>query len=238
MILITRPAHQARLLFERIEAQGGQCFLFPAIEIADVADKKIVQDSIQTLFQQDIAIFISPNAVQKAAALIETWPEPCKIAAIGEGTAQAVRALNWPVNFVPEKQFNTEALLMLPAFQAVTDKNIILFKGEGGRELLVTTLRDHGANVTEVIVYRRVLPKPEMIPDLNKINLIVCTSHLALQNISLLFEKNKDQLFNKQLLVSSERIVDFAKQLGFVKSPLIAENASDDAIMKVLENYI
>src|SRR4051794_13532664 len=88
-ILITRPAHQAQNLCTKITALGGQPILFPTIAIEDIADQKNLFLQIQPLTKYDMAIFISPNAVEKALSLIQQpWPEQLKIAAIGDGTVQ------------------------------------------------------------------------------------------------------------------------------------------------------
>jgi uroporphyrinogen-III synthase len=230
LVLITRPAQQAQSLCAAITRLGGQTLLLPTIAIADV---QINRDQLQQLAQQDIAIFISVNAVQKTAGIIKQWPAQCKIAAIGTATAQALCDLNWPVHIVPAEQFNSEALLAMPALQQVANKKIMLFRGEDGRELLANTLRARGARITEIVVYRRVLPVIDQLPNIKNVHVIVCTSSAALQNLCKLFAADKQLLFNKKLLVSSHRMADFAQQLGFTKL-LIAANATNEAIVNTL----
>jgi len=53
----------------------------------------------------------------------------------------------------------------------------------------------------------------------------------------LLYPIWQDILFEKQLLVISPRIADSAKKLGFVKSPLISDNASNTAILQTLFSW-
>jgi uroporphyrinogen-III synthase len=49
-------------------------------------------------------------------------------------------------------------LLALPELTNVTGRHVVVFRGEGGRELLVDTLRARGAQVDTVACYRRAAP--------------------------------------------------------------------------------
>lgn len=244
-VLVTRPAHQAQMLCQLIEADGGKAVLLPTIEIADAIDQVALQTAIQALAENELAIFVSPNAVQKSVPIIQQywqpWPAVVKVAAVGASSAQALRDNYLPVDFCPVKPFNSEGLLALSALQDVTNKRIIIFRGEGGRELLATTLRERGAKVREAIVYRRILPK--LLVDValleKTIDIIICTSNTGLQNLlTLVGESARPWLQNMPLLVISERMAILAKTLGFVKAPLIADNATDVAIMTTLISYL
>ena len=69
-ILVTRPAHQATYLLTRIKSLGGNPLLFPVLEIADVENVEPLLEIIDRLDEFDFAIFVSPNAVDKALPLI------------------------------------------------------------------------------------------------------------------------------------------------------------------------
>lgn len=240
-VLITRPIEQAQNLGQRIVQLGGDVTLFPTIAIADLADQTAIHQQVKNLAQNAIAIFISTNAVQKSAAIIRqywsVWPQQVHVAAIGATTAEALHAAGLPVDFCPVQHFNSEALLALPVFQHVTGKSIIIFRGCEGRQLLAATLRARGAHVTELAVYRRILPAlPEhALEKIRKVNVIVSTSNTCLQNLLILVDAStRAWLQNMPLLVASSRIAAQAKGLGFVKQPVIADNATDAAIIDAL----
>jgi len=69
-IVITRPAHQTGSLAESVTAAGGRVILFPVIEIVDPLDLAPFNAVIDRLQEFDFAIFISPNAVNKAMHFI------------------------------------------------------------------------------------------------------------------------------------------------------------------------
>lgn len=240
-ILITRPAHQAANLAQLITNLGGQAILFPTLAIADPEDPKPLQHIFAQLPHYDLAIFISPNAVQKSLPLIlkqwGTWPVTLKIACIGKSTALCLQKYGLSADFYPSTHLNSAGLLALPALQNLNGKKVVLFKGQGGLEDLATALGQRGAVITEAIVYRRLIPNP--LPTLNvpqsDIHMIVCTSSSGLQNLfKILGPTNRSWLQNMSLLVVSARIAELAKSLGFVKPVLIADNATDIAIVRAL----
>jgi len=238
-VLITRPSAQSEPLRALISAEGGQAIVLPTIEIMPVK-----QDvTLSYVKQQDLAIFVSPNAVIMLDQNVKAqWPNSLQIVAVGAGTAAALKLAGLHVQHQP-KQFNSEALLKLPILQKVSEKRIVIFKGEGGRDLLATTLKERGALITEKVIYRRVLPKIDLksaLPDQlrKQINIIVCTSNTGLQNlVELISTANHKWLLNMPLLVISQRMANFACELGFVRMPLVAENATDEAIVKALLSF-
>jgi uroporphyrinogen-III synthase len=229
-ILITRPQASAVSLAEKIKVQLNNIepIIFPAIEIMAVTENPFADINLN---QINSIIFISPAAVENTAVFISTLPEHIKLFSIGQDSAEKIQALYLKKAIFPKDQFNSERLLNLKAFQDITNQNIIICKGAGGNNLILDTLTARGANVIEVIVYTRCLPKPEIFPDLSKIDLIISTSGESLHNLILLLG---EAVKEKQLLVSSEKLKILAKTLGFKYPPLLAKNAGDEAIISKL----
>ena len=240
-ILITRPTHQAKNLIAKIQAENGNPISFPTLEIIAI-NKKVALKQIRKMAEYDFVIFISPNTVFEIANYIHNaypvWPKQTKIIAIGPGTVKALKLHNLPADYYPEKNFSSEGVLMLLPLQQPHQKNILIIKGQGGRSALSKTLKKRGAQITMLEVYKRSLPLAKTIPNIKIIDIIICTSNDGLTNLlSLLQPAWGDDLFDKQLLVISARIADYAKTLGFVKPPLISDNASDATILQTLRTY-
>ena len=148
-VLITRPRAQAEVLAGAIRREGGEPLVWPLIDIQPVRDPARLDATLATLDRFDLAIFISPNAVQQALARIaqlgRSWPPALAIAAIGNGTAQALAAHGLAAAIVPRARFDSEGLLAEPALQSVPGRRIVILRGEGGREQLADTLRARGA---------------------------------------------------------------------------------------------
>ena len=76
-IAITRPAGQNERLAELIRAEGGEPIVFPVLEILDPADVRPLAAAADRLDAYDLAVFVSPSAVEKSMPVIRArraWP--------------------------------------------------------------------------------------------------------------------------------------------------------------------
>ncbi|MCK5718169.1 MAG: uroporphyrinogen-III synthase [Thiomargarita sp.] len=228
-ILITRPAHQAEHLCQLISAEGGHPVRCPVIEIIDIADKNALHNCCDT---KDFAIFISTNAVEKTLFSLGDFPQTLPIISVGKRTAETLKI--WGLNArCAAPPFNSESVLALPELQEISGKQIVIFRGEGGRELLADTLRKRGAIVTYINVYRRIQPTiPDAIANTH-IDIITVTSVESLHNFFNLFEE-KSWITTASLVVMSTRVYHKAEQMG-LKIPLfVAPNASDEGLLNAV----
>ncbi len=245
-VLVTRPETQAENLAQQIQQLGGNAIRFPVIQIAAIEDNSKLLHLIDKLEEYDIAIFVSPNAVKNSAELIQhrrSWPTQLKIAAVGKSSAKALDSMGLIADIFPSVRFNSEALLELPAMQAVEGKKIIIFRGEGGRETLATTLELRGAHVQYAECYRRIKPNVNIAPLLehwknDEIDIVVTTSNEGLQNLyDMAGQAGRLYLVNSPLIVFSERAKILALQLGFVNQVIVLAQASDEAIVNAIVQW-
>ncbi|NOZ54699.1 MAG: uroporphyrinogen-III synthase [Gammaproteobacteria bacterium] len=242
-VVITRPAKQAGSLAQLINIAGGHVIHFPVLEITDPSDDASLNAVLERLAQFDIAIFISPNAVDRGMSRLSAWgglPPTLKVAAVGKGSAKQLASYGHKTDIFPTQKFNSEALLAMPAMQAVAGKRIVIFRGEGGRELLATTLQQRGAQVVYAECYRRTKPATDSSELMQRwaqhdIDLIVVTSNEGLHNLyDMVGALGRKWLIKTSLVVVSERSVALAQSLGFEKPPLLAEQASDASILAAI----
>ena len=165
-IVVTRPAGQAEGLCALIRRAGGEPLEIPALEIRDLANLTPFFAAADRLESFDWAIFVSRNAVRRALALLagrpggHLWPAHLRVATVGSGSREELEAKGFAAVIAPPAgQSDSEALLGLPEFNAVTGKRIVIFRGEGGRRLLGETLAARGAVVEHAACYRRTLPE-------------------------------------------------------------------------------
>lgn len=230
-VLITRPAGQAEHLTELIERAGGKTILFPALEIGDARDERALGGIIDRLETFDLAIFVSPSAVDRALQKIQAkraWPAQLCAATIGRGSQARLLRFGIPHILAPQGRADSEALLALPELQEMADRQVVIFRGEGGRELLDRTLALRGAEITSAVCYRRNPPTGKGVDALleqlsgGKIDAIVVTSSEGARNLFGL-PGATDLLKKIPLFVPHERIAATAKELGaervFVTSP-------------------
>ena len=128
-VLVTRPAHQAGGLADMICAAGGTPILFPVFEILDVADPCSLLELIRRLDEFDLAIFISPNAVNKAMNLIDrcSLTPRLRFAAVGQGTVKTLEKFGIDAVIAPTTRFDSEALLDMVELKQVEGKHVVIF---------------------------------------------------------------------------------------------------------------
>ncbi|MCK5525399.1 MAG: uroporphyrinogen-III synthase [Thiomargarita sp.] len=231
-VLVTRPVHQSEPLCQLIAAEGGQAVRLPVIEIVEMDDKKALLDCRELMDDLDIAIFISANAVKKTLpTLLAHFSSQLQLFAVGKRTAETLK--NWGLTVLcPASPFNSEALLEMPQLQSVQGKNIVIFRGEGGRELLAETLRQRGATVNYVNVYRRIQPPaPAWI---TQVDIITVTSVEGLRHLLMMLEKQA-WVRHTPLVVLSKRIRAEAEKLGIQAPIFVAPTASDEGLLRAIQ---
>jgi uroporphyrinogen-III synthase len=243
-VLITRPVHQAGDLATRISELGGTPWLFPVLEISDIEIKQPLLDLIARLDSFDLAIFVSPNAVEKSIPLIlgcRSWPVDLNAATVGSGSARLLRQYGISKIVVPSDGSDSEALLRMPQLQQVQGKHIVIFRGNEGRKLLGNTLRQRGAEVEHAECYRRHKPENDPSPLLeqlrrNKIQAVIVTSSEGLDNLfDMIGETGQQLLRSSTLFTAHARIAQKAKDLGIAK--VCRTPAGDDGTVQGLLEY-
>ena len=240
-IILTKPLTTAETLLQSLKTLSIPLLSFPTLEIAPLPE-------VETYFQRfgssffDIALFISPTAVQYAVQLCHLNPldwvqTPC--IAQGPGTAKALKNHGFQNILFPEKEYTSESVLALPILNEVHRLHIAIFKGLNGRGFLNAQLSQRGATVIELNCYERRCPQPSLdlsqstIPPEN--TLFIVTSAAALENLALLLgfalSSNTPDWRNCHLLVIHDKMRQLARNLGHKGKIDCAENASDEAII-------
>lgn len=232
-ILVTRPAAQSVSLVTQIQSKGGIAHSFPLIEIHPVSP---CPDTLEHISEYDLAIFVSQNAVDCAwSCLANEFPGQVRLAAVGQATAEAMQRRGHPPHIVPAGQFDSEGLLARPELGSVTGQRILIVRGVGGRELLAETLVERGAVVDYAEVYQRVPTEQMLTESEDEIDIILVTSGQALEHLrNIAQQSGKLWLMEKPLLVIHERIAVRAGELGFKLKPVVAKQASDEAMLDAL----
>jgi len=247
-ILVTRPKCQAEKLCALIEEQGGQAIRLPVIEIKPVLTNDVLQGLISRLSSYQIGIFVSRNAVKFTLALLHHDIDALKhlqFVAIGQATASLLKHSGITDVCHAGPYAESEALLQLPELQSsqVAGRNIIIFRGTGGRELLAEKLRSRGARVDYAEIYER-LPvhyKKTVLDDIwfnQKPDFIVASSGEGLQILfDMLSSEQRVIMFDTDLVVFGKRMSDLALKLGFRRAPVIADEMSDAGLLRTIMQY-
>jgi uroporphyrinogen-III synthase len=244
-VVLTRPAGQAAQLAALIGAAGGEPVLFPALAILEIADARPLSALIDRLDSFDLAVFISANAVDRGLALVRArrkWPLALRVATVGRGSEAALRRHGFEAVIVPTQGFDSEALLDLPELKQVAGKRVVIFRGEGGRELLAATLAARGAAVEYIECYRRGRPQVDITPlmaqwERREIDAVSVTSGEALTNLGeMLGETGQRYLQTTPLFVPHERIAAAARGLG-VQTVVLTAGPGDAGLVAGLSAF-
>jgi uroporphyrinogen-III synthase len=233
-IAVTRPREQAHELIQSIERLGGKALPFPLLEIEAVGDDQALREQISRLEQADLAIFISPNAVRHGMAAIRTLgalPPALKIATVGQGSAKALRDLGIARVITPAERFDSEGLLALPELQNIAGKQVMIFRGDGGRELLGDTLKARKATVEYVTCYlRRKHALDAAALRAARPDAITVTSSEALAHLWEMLQQGEPP--GTVLFVPHPRIAELARRQGW--KDVVVSGSGDDGLIASL----
>lgn len=241
-VLVTRPAHQAQGLAERIRAAGGDAFVFPALAIEAVPHADLAA-SLARLATADVLVFASPNAACFGMAAIRAaggLPVAAQVFAVGPGTARALADTGVDGVIVPHGQ-DSEALLALPALQDLAGRRVLIVRGVGGRPLLADTLAARGAQVAFLECYRRACPHADPAPLLARwqaggVDAVTVASAETLYNLAhMLGEPGASLLVHTPLFAPHAKIAEAARRFGVVRA--ITTEGGDAGLADGLVNW-
>lgn len=158
-VLVTRSREQAGVLSAVLRGAGAVPVEVPLIGIAPPANWELVDQAISCLHEYSWAVFTSANGVRSFFGRLAALGRdarvlgPCRVAAIGPATAGALRESGIRADLVPA-EFVAEALLAELAKAGVGGERVLLARAEVTRDVLEGGLRELGARVDLVTLYR------------------------------------------------------------------------------------
>lgn len=242
-IVVTRPAGQADALCAGILARAGRALKFPVIDIVPVTITTELAALIDTLETFDMAFFVSPNAAQHGVEAVRArreWPTQLRVATVGKGSEQALRALGFTDVIAPRAGFDSEAVLALPEFDAnaVSGKRVIIFRGDGGRDLLGVTLSQRGAIIRYAACYARRIPSmgaDRLLSTNASVDALVLTSSEGVGNLGVMLGEGMRRVFRIPVFAPHPRICARAREAGF--TTVIETEAGDAGVLEALEQH-
>ena len=237
-VLVTRPRAQAAGLVEAIESAGGRAFIYPVIDIAP-RKADAVAAKAKTLPPPDISVFVSANAVEYGLQ----YAGEGRTAAIGPATAAALRDAGRQPDILSSTGYDSESLLEETALQDVAGKNILIIRGEDGREYLADMLRERGALVHYLAVYERRIASPDSSTTAaiqsawraGQIQAVTVMSVATLENlIKLLPECCAERLADTLLVTPAARVIKEALIRYPASQPVLASGTGAAAMVQAI----
>jgi uroporphyrinogen-III synthase len=163
-IVVTRAREQAGDLVRALEQQGAVPLIAPVIRIEPLENLGGLRAALSGLSAYRWVVFTSQNAVQIVFDRLVAWGltprvfATTSVAAIGSATADALTLRGVVPALVPE-EFVAESLaaaLLANSGGTLAGHRVLIPSASDARDVLVATLRDHGAEVEAIAVYRTV----------------------------------------------------------------------------------
>ena len=237
-VVLTRPQADSQRLSEALQNEGFHSRVMPIMTIEAIPTAE--QAPAPSLSDDALCIFISANAVrfglpQLRPALARS--SDLTVIAVGNKTRDTLAAEGIQAQ-VPARP-DSEGLLAMPALSAPDPRDVVIVKGEGGRELLASELTRRGARVTEWVCYRRCWPDVDVsgLTDISAGLIFQASSGEMVSRLAeLLAGEGQADLFQSSIIVPSDRVARLATDIGWGQV-IRAEDASDDAFIRALKRH-
>lgn len=177
-IIVTRTSAQAGGLVRALEELGARVVAIPVIRLVDPDDWGPADRAIEALGTYDWTVFTSANAVERflartdarglARADVRATLAAAQVAAVGPATASRCEAEGIRVDYIPETAVAEGLIEGFERMGLAVGTRVLLPRALEAREVLPDTLRERGAVVDVVPVYRTVAA----LPDASAIELI------------------------------------------------------------------
>jgi uroporphyrinogen-III synthase len=247
-LVVTRPSGQAIGLIEALQnaiaelpiAQQPQSIVpLPLLTIAPKSDSNLptaIQSALQTA---DLAVFVSPNAIECAMRLLgDAWQsiatKVIPIGVVGQSSRDALHRHGvgiepgsptpiWMPHNLAESDSEGLWSVIKDRFPNWAGLKVVLFRGDGGREWLADQLQAAGAQVEAIAVYSRI-PLSESSPQWEKVlnantddALWILTSSEAVRHLGAVLKQQgrQDYLANARALCPHHNIARSANEIGF-----------------------
>ena len=250
-VIVTRPAEPGRRLVEELGRRGREVVWCPAFDIVAPADEAEVGRVLARLADYDLALFVSPNAVQATAArLAADWPASTVIGAVGAATLEATAALRGAahaVRLAPDQEDESGSEGFWRAWQASgrLAHRVLLLRAAAGRDWIVDRFRAAGAVVDALAVYERRAhrlgePERRLIQEWQRDGRAPITIVSSTESVASILEQLEgiegaaDWLKQGIALATHPRIAQRLHSAGFAR--IETSSADDSAVIGTLES--
>ncbi|QXI15967.1 uroporphyrinogen-III synthase [Pseudomonas hamedanensis] len=245
-LLLTRPADDCAALAATLAAEGIFSSCLPLLEIAPLPVSATMRQAMARLPACDAVIVVSKPAARIAVDLLKsagTSSLAMPWFSVGAATAEILREHGLDVSF-PADGDDSEALLQLPHLREAISQpgaQVLILRGEGGRELLAERLRALGASVEYLELYRRDLPAyaPNELPrriEAERLNGLVVSSGQGFEHLREMAGEVWPTIARLPLFVPSPRVAELACAAG-AQTVVDCRGASAAALLTALREH-
>lgn len=231
-VLVPRTREQASALRAELEALGAHVIEAPTIRIESPEDWAAVDAAVRAAAEWDWLVLTSTNGVAALADRLEATGLDARslagprIAVVGEATAAALwDRLRLRPDFLPTQGSGAALARELAAAHPLSGQRVLLLRAAAANPDLPRLLRQAGADVTDLAVYRT-LPVDQLPVDAlaaiesGEVDWIAFTSSSTVRNLVDLLGPRRELLHRIRLASIGPTTSDTLRDLGL---PLAAE---------------
>jgi uroporphyrinogen III methyltransferase / synthase len=235
-VVVTRARARASGLAATLRNLGADVVELPAIRIESRIESEEVRRAVESIGEYALICVTSPNGGEllfEAMSGLDTRAlAGATVAAIGPGTARALRRRGIIADIVPER-FVAEALVEALADIEVEGKRVLVARAAEARDILPDALRERGAEVDVVALYETIREQPdaEAIEAAQSADYVTFTSSSTVTNLT---EALGDRFPSNARIVSIGPVTsDTAKAAG-LEVDVEAEQHDVDGLLQAL----
>ncbi len=242
LVLLTRPRRESRMTAKAMAAHGIDCLRMPLQSTRRAPRSRGLDADLNWAGMASVQIFVSRAAVAAAIAVAagQVLTAANRIA-VGRATAAMLQRHRLPALAAPGHAEDSDGVLGLAPLLDVQGKRVAIWAAPGGRERIADVLRERGAEVRVVAVYRRLPCRPraaalrQLQRTANRVVLTATSAALLDALDDALARQRMTSLRARPLIVASARIAERAHDLGF-RRIRIAAGASAQALIAALHD--
>lgn len=245
-VLVTRAADASEEVISLLESRGARAVILPAISIVDPDSWTDADRAIARLDEYDGVFFTSKNAVERFLRRVQEFfgndrsrMGQLEIYAVGEKTEEALEQAGVRVTLTPDV-FSADALAESMADREVEGKRFLFPRSNIGKDVIPTFLREMGAEVDEVTVYKNVPPQQQDLDAVRnallygEIDVVTFFSPSAVRNFLQMM--GSKSLERAHLAVIGPSTQSAAQSLG-LSVDIIAKEATAESLVETITEY-
>lgn len=248
-IIVTRARAQASGLVEKISELGGFPIEFPTISIEKAENYTALHNAFKNISNYDWIVFTSVNAVEiffeefrKVNMDIRDLKD-IKICAIGPATRESLEKKGIIVNTMPD-EYRAEGIIEELKGEIKPGNWVLLPRARGARSILPEALKEWGAHVNEIYIYKAVAEKrvsKEMFEEImdGNVDFITFTSSSTVHNfINIVGLDNALRINKKTKIACIGPITAKTAQEAGLTIDIVAEKYTIDGLITAIVDYI
>ena len=243
-LLVPRAEHQARETAMKIRERSAEPVVFPVIQMVDPPEPHRVDDAIAALSSYDWVLFTSANGVERFFAALGRAGRDArafgaaKVGVIGPATGAALDRHGIRPD-VTAREFVGEGL----AREIGPSRRVLLLRALVARDALPDALREQGAQVDVVPVYRTIAASAERSAELRRtleerrIDVVLFTSSSTVENVTELLGHDAPALLANAVVASIGPVTSDTLRARGARIDVTASTYTVEGLLDAVEGH-